>query len=452
MTWPCFSTANARDSDTKESVASEPSAGAACRRPGSDVPAESFVPESFVPESFGPASVDPALEAEQVGRLHQTVTFRDGRIERWREGVLGIVGAGLIGGRLAREAVLSGIGQVRIWDPDKTEPTNRTTQYGQVGVPKVDNVRADCDRIRLGHVLSFQTTIQHASIETLAQCDVLIDCSDDPRLVWTLTELSNGLGVPLLRAAVDGSGQMELGRVSSSGTLPDAACQLCSFSLDDLLKHRTRKACPGPWATQLAPTQAGGAIGGAIASIALLQAQRLVTGNDTLLVPNTEVLLDLTNMRLIHLKLERSVECLSGHRRWTLTRLNAPVEQTSVSELMAIIERDVGTPDLAISFYQHPLSLQAFCSCGATLDAPGTPWAEPPVCGACGTAMEWLQETELGSLSAARAAELNILHVGLDRLGIPAGAMVVVCMPNRPDRRFVLSGGESSSNPGVPRV
>ena len=59
--------------------------------------------------------------------------------------------------------------------------------------------------------------------------DYFVDCTDDPALAHPLALLSNGLSLPLVRLAVDGSGQRELGRVSVSHGGGGHACQLCSY-------------------------------------------------------------------------------------------------------------------------------------------------------------------------------------------------------------------------------
>jgi len=375
---------------------------------------------------------DPLVIDSRFLKLSRTPTFRENGLAVWSSTTLGIVGAGMLGDRLAREAILSGVGEVRIWDFDQTEPHNLGNQFGRVGQVKVQYLAEQCDAIRPGRVRAFPTDVRHAGIRQLQQCDILIDCSDDPRLVWPLTEISNGLELPLLRAAVDGTGQMEMGRVLASGAAAGTACQLCSFSLEDLIRHRTRRGCPAGRDDPVDPTLAGGALGSVVAGVALLQAQRLRTGNDREHVIDREVLVDLSNMQLLEIKLERSAVCLSGHRRWSPTPVDLHPDDASLNDLFTAAKQ-IPDPTLAahdddieLSFYLHPLNIQASCSCGTAVQAVGTQWAAEPECPACQTAMQWLEETQIDQVSRQRAEQLNILHRPLADLGIPTGAMVLV--------------------------
>lgn len=380
------------------------------------------------------STLEPSETDIRYGKLSRTPTFRAGGFAAWSTTTLGIVGGGMLGGRLAREAVMSGVGEVRIWDFDRTEPHNLGNQFGRVGKPKVEYLVGECDAIRPGHARGYACDVRHAGIRQLAECDILVDCTDDPRLVWSLTEISNGVKRPLLRGAVDGTGKMELGRVLASGTSPDSACQLCSFSFDDLIRHRTPHACPTNRTDTATPTLAGGALAGAITSIVLLQAQRLQTGNDCDRVIDREVLLDLTNMQLLELRLERSATCLSGHRSWSLTPIDLRVEDGSFGDLFGVIDKmseassDARVPEaeVELSVYLHPLNIQAYCPCGAAVQAVGTEWIPAPSCPTCHAPMQWLEETQIDHLNRSQARDLGILDRSLASLGIPPGAMIEV--------------------------
>ncbi len=351
----------------------------------------------------------------------------------------------MLGGRLAKEAILSGVGNVYIWDFDRTEAHNLGNQFGRIGHGKTEYLVAECDALRPGHCRGIDADIRHTGIKQLQACDILVDCTDDPRLAWTLTEISNGIGRPLLRAAVDGTGQQELGRVLASGTAPDSACQLCSFALDDVIRHRQRRSCPGSRTGGTTPTLAGGALGSVVAGIALLQAQRLQTGNDLEHVIDREIVVDLTNMQLHELRLERSDKCLSGHRRWELTSLEFAVDSNTLDDLFSAVTRHIDcsdrppTGELELGFYLHPLHTQAYCSCGATLSAVGTSWAPTPSCPECGTATQWLEGTQVDRLTRSLAAELHLLERPLAALGLPTGVMVLVHTRHGTIRRLVTS-------------
>lgn len=377
-------------------------------------------------------------DEQRFGRLSQTRTFAHDGVRSWSQAVISIIGAGLIGGRLAFEAVLSGVGEVLVWDFDTTEIENLGNQIGQPTVPKITSLIERCDGVRPGHISGFREDIRHAGIRVLLGCDLLVDCSDDPRLAWSLTQISNGLNKPLLRAAVDGSGQMELGRVLCSSGGADGACQLCSFSLDDLKRHHQRMHCPNGQSDDGTPTLAGGPMGATISSLALLQAQRLVTGNDRESVVDREIIVDFSHFQLLNIRLDRSERCLSGHRRWELTDVDATVGEATLADLFDVARRGFGTTEVTLSGYQHPLNVQAACACGNVRIAAGTDWAKPPVCDDCRIPMQWLAETQVDRVNEEVAAELQVLSTSLAQLGYPSGAMFTARSPGKPALRLLL--------------
>ena len=163
-------------------------------------------------------------------RLGRTRTLGGAALALWRAARLAIVGVGAIGARLALETVMSGA-QVWVVDPDVGEIHNLGTQPVRAGVPKVDAVVAACDAVESDRAASFHGDIRHASIRALRACDLIVDATDDAGLAPYLAALSSGLEIPHLRAAVDGTGEGELGRVVVSlGTDVDP-CQVCAYDL-----------------------------------------------------------------------------------------------------------------------------------------------------------------------------------------------------------------------------
>ena len=377
----------------------------------------------------------------RFARLSATSVFAGGGLGRWSTATLGVVGGGVIGGRLCVEAVLSGIGTVLVWDSDRIERVNQGNQFGQPGRAKVDAIVQRCDAIRPGHAAGFDCDVRHAGIRQLARCDVLVDASDDARLAWPLTEISNGLGVPLLRAAVDGSGQLEFGRVLCSSCEGGHACQLCSYSMEDLMRVRGPTPCPRPGSRpggDPEPTRTGGAMGAVIAGIALLQAQRLVTGNDLDCVLDRELIVDLSHLQLLPLKLSRSDACISGHCRWRWIDLDGNAREISLADAFAAARQHHRAGAIRLEVYLLPLNDQAVCPCGAVRPAVGTDRLTPPRCNACGRPMRWLGAVQRPSVDAAFAAEAGVLHQPLARLGVPDGAMLVARAPARPALRMLL--------------
>lgn len=375
---------------------------------------------------------------EEFDRLQRTTPFRNEKFARWTNSLAGVVGCGHLGSRVAPEIVRSGASGVLI-DPQIGETVNRGTQAIRVGIPKAESVAADCNEIRPGRARGIVADIRHVGIAVLKRLDVLFDCTDDPTLAVPLTEISNGLGIPLLRLALDGSGKREMGRVLCSHGGAGHVCQICHYDASDLWRHAPRTPCPGQTADTAAATLAGGGIGMAVAGLGVLQAQRLVTGNDHDLVIDREVILDWSNFQVFPARLQRSKKCFSGHVRWRLTELSRSAEETTLGNLFTESRERLGTDAIVLEAYGHAFCTLATCSCGAAREQVGTIWAEPPHCSRCNVPMLWRRELQL-----SRVNERDILLLGIDRtplveLGLPSeGAMFVARTRGKSPIRFLL--------------
>ncbi len=376
---------------------------------------------------FSASRVSSDASSKAFARLRHTSTFRGNGLESWNKTVIAVFGAGLLGGNMVCELIRSGAAAVCVFDPDIGSPENMATQIAEPGVHKVDSVVRICDAFRPGRVRGFPIDVRHAGVGLLAQMDLFLDCTDDPSLAWPLTQISNGLKVPMLRCAVDGSGQAELGRVLYSNGGAGHACQVCNFDWQDTFGAKRRTPCPGQAAASSQPTLAGNAIGMALAGFALLQAQRLATGNDTDQVVNREVLLDLSHGQLFNMELPRSPSCLSGHTAWELFRPGLATAEATLSTIFQIGREHFGTPRVSVEPFLHPIQVRATCECSEPRKAVGTPWTSPPSCPRCGKRMSWQRHSEFDRISPFDARELGILETPLQTLGLPEeGALFIV--------------------------
>jgi hypothetical protein len=378
------------------------------------------------------------LVPDRFDRLLRTATFRDGRHALWRCARISQIGAGTLGRLLGPEIVRSGA-SLRIYDPERLARENLGTQFGTVGARKVDAIVNACEAIEPDRADGFALDVRHVGVGELAESTLLIDATDDPSLAISLTRLSNGLGIPLLRVALDGSGEREFGRVSCSHGGDGHSCQLCGYDERQLLKFTPRTPCPAAQPSR-APTLAGVAISMGVAGLALIQAQRLATGNDAELVFERELLLDLSDPTLVSLVRRRSSQCLSGHVRWELTRIDRVASGTTLADVFAESTARLGQDEITLEPYGHPLALEAHCGvCGATRPCVGTRWATPPACRACAQPMTWAIERQRDRLTLGEVHELGIHHLPLDQLGLPErGAMLVARTPGKPPLRLVL--------------
>ena len=286
---------------------------------------------------------------------------------------------------------------------------------------------------------AFVSDVRHAGIRPLLECDLWFDCTDDPALAWPLTELSNGLAKPLLRCAVDGSGQTELGRVLCSSGGAGHACQVCSYSLADFLQRPRRTPCPGQRREGRPPTLAGGAIGAGTAGLALSLGQRLITGNDAESVLDHEFILDWTNFQLIRLRLPRSDRCLSGHQVWEWLDVDITVQDGTLRDLFRAAQRQLETTPLAHGRVSPPaepaglLSLRRRARGGG--NGSGGRAALP--CAVVAHVVVGGNAASIGALSSRPTTWEYSTRRSMS-LGIPAGALIVATSPGRPTLRMLL--------------
>ncbi|MGD9856130.1 MAG: ThiF family adenylyltransferase [Planctomycetaceae bacterium] len=376
------------------------------------------------------------MTADRYARLRETATFRGDGFTRWQHALLGVIGCGTLGSRLAPEIVRSG---ANVWmcDFGQAETHNLGTQAVRAGLSKVETIVRACDEIRPGASSGMSVDIRRVGVGVLRQCDVLVDCSDDPRLAYVLTEVANGLGKPLLRVAVDGSGKREFGRVVCSDAT-NGSCQICTHTFEDLAASRPRQSCPGAPTPARPATHAGGALASVMAGIALLQAQRLVTGNDLDQVRDREILVDLELFSILPATVRRSADCLSGHVAWDLVDMPSSAS-TCLGDVYDEAARLVGDDQFALEPYGHAWCLHASCECGAGRAAVGSIWAPAPTCVSCGKPMKWQADTQVTALQRSAADDLGILPRTLTELGLPEqGALFVARIPDRPPVRLVL--------------
>jgi hypothetical protein len=375
-------------------------------------------------------------EADQCrfSRLMNAYPFRDGGFDHWLTTPLAVIGAGMLGARLCEEAVLAGASVV-VFDPDIGELPNLGNQRCQPGVFKALSLQARCEAIRSGHLTAVCRDVRHADLRQLRDCALWFDCTDDANLAWPLTEASNGLGSYLLRCAVDGTGQSEMGRVMCSAGGRGHACQCCSYSLEDVLRQRRRTPCLAGPAAEGPPTLAGGAIAAGTVGLALSLAQRLIAGKDLDRILNREFILDWTNFQMLAVRVNRCERCLTGHRTWDLMDLDFTAADGTLADVFAAAG---ASPEIDLEAYLHPLNVQAACRCGEVVAAVGTDWADPPLCPTCASRLTWMPEMQIDRVTRLQAEAWEIQDVPLATLGVPEGGMFVVRGPGRPVRRLLL--------------
>ncbi len=379
-------------------------------RSGSHVGAETGLAQTVQDRARAPAPVAP------VARVLQT-------------------GCGLLGTQTAEGLARSGY-ELGLVDFDRGEERNVLRQRAEPGLPKAETLAAACQAIRSGCARAFVEDIRHLGLRVLLDADLLLDVSDDPALRLALTRLSNGLGIPLVRGALDGSGTRALGRVRVSHGGAGRSCLVCRATPRELGSGARRLPCLGGRSDTRPPTRAG--IPSAMATGGLvLHVIGLVLGGGEDAV-DREIYLDLAGACLVG-SIERADRCLSGHDTWQLEPLDLSVRDTTLGELFAFLSRELGAaPRLAP--FEHPIFTAARCpACGEWKLAPGTRWAPVARC-ACGATLERRPEHALGTLDEHSARALDLCERTLGELGLPAqGALITARGSTGPARHFLLS-------------
>jgi len=382
---------------------------------------------------------EPPWRAARYSRLAASRTLGHGAMEPWYASTIAVIGCGGLGELFAIEAVRSGA-SVLVLDPDTTEERNLGNQGGEPGRPKVATFLERAERIAPGRTRVAPVDARHVGVGTFREVDLLVDTSDDPTLSFPFVLLSNGLGLPFLRLAIDGSGGREYGRVACSHGGAGHACAACSWRREDLGRASVPTPCPDHGDPERAPTLAGRAISLAIAGIGLIQAQRLLGGNEAGAVLGRELLLDLDGGALLPLELDRVEACVSRHERWDLFPTGLDATETTVEGLFAVASRELGgAEEVELEAWLHPLFLQCWCRCGATARAVGTRWAPTPSCPECGDAMHWRREMSLQRFNRRQARPLEIEGRTCASLGLPErGALVLASAPTVGEPRRLL--------------
>ncbi|MGD0519193.1 MAG: ThiF family adenylyltransferase, partial [Thermoguttaceae bacterium] len=329
-------------------------------------------------------------DLRRFARVRQSAALRDDAFERWRASRVGVIGSGVIGSRLAPELVRSGVCRCVIYDNEAVSEENLGTQcYTISDVPKADALCDYCNSIRADVAESRAIDIRQAGIGELAKLDAFVDSTDDPNLQWYLAEVSNGLGIPMMRIAVDGSGERELGRIQVSHGGKGHACRLCSKSPAELTVALPRTPCPHVRSAGSTPTIAGNGIAMNVAGIGLIQLQRLLGGKSEDQVLNRQIIIDLDHFQIFSILERRCDKCISGHVTWDLIPAEADAAEVAFGELFDIVARITGSSVDVLEPYNHALCLAARCECGEVSDALGARWSTPPYCIKCRRAMAW---------------------------------------------------------------
>jgi hypothetical protein len=343
-----------------------------------------------------------------------------------------IVGCGVLGSRIADGAVRAGY-SVGLCDFDTGTAANVPRQPGiAVGEPKALALAELLNELRPGTATAYVADVRALEVGILRRYRLLLDGSDDPALRRFLALVGNGLCLPVLRAALDGSGQKALGRVRVSHGGRGFSCPACHAAAPDTW----RTPCPGaPLEPARPPTQAGIPVAMAIAGLALHVAEKVLAGREDVL--GREIYLDLDGATLAG-TIPRDERCSVGHEPWVIEPLELQPAET-LAGLFARLAAALGARPVVLEPFGNPLAPSTRCqACGASRVDPGFLRSPAAACD-CGGRSERRPELALPALTEPAAQKLGLSGRPLAELGLHAGALVMARAGAGGARNFLLS-------------
>lgn len=379
-------------------------------------------------------------------------TFGAADLARMRRQRVGVMGQGMLGGPIGQHLGLLRIPLLLV-DPGVVEAPNLNQAFpaASLGWPKAAVRASQIDALAPGASVDARSArLESLGLGDLARCDLLVSALDSRAARLALAERAQLLGIPLVDAAVDGSGTRLFGTVAVYGADPDAACYACRLAASDLaaIGREGRPAgCPSwsdPGVGESPPTLSAPAFAAVIAGTATLFALRLLTGRGAEISGSQVRVAADGELRVARTELSRSRACAFPHRRLTPLR---PLPAATLGDVLAAAEAEIGGP-VTLAFHGRILVADLRCvASGATRDllrvrerlGPGD--LECTCCEPAGEVVPVQQLERLGPALARRHAALR-----LDELGLPERDVVTASTSGGAHASYVLERASQASD------
>lgn len=369
-----------------------------------------------------------------------------------RHHTVGIIGTGTLGSDITRHCAMLGIPMVLI-DRGIVEPENLGTQgfaACHVGLPKVEARARQVQQLNPAcQVVVYHTDIEALGLAALRHVDLLLCCLDSFTARLILHEVTWRLGIPMVDAALDGSGERLYGRISVyDPRQPEAPCMLCPWDATTYAQVRQEQAgqgCP-TWLTAAAsasdapPTLAISSLASVVAGLQTIQAIRLLLG-DTSGVGHEQII-DVDHILFQDAVVRRAAHCRFDHEIWPLTAPQSSAWRRPVGDLFRQAETAL---DGAVTLQVHHrlLATELLCStCGSKQPIAKFVHAIPSAemtC-TCGGLAQPVGFSCLGAFNRSQAD--GFIHHTWQQLGLPIDDVVTARCPTRHKAHFIISMNE----------
>jgi len=286
---------------------------------------------------------------------------------RGRPASVVIVGLGNIGSHLPSQVARTGqVGRLTLVDPDVYEAPNQRCQdvaASDLGKSKVEvqtrRVRRVDPRIE---VLALRACIEDVPLGLL-RADLILAGLDSRVARMNLNSTAWHLGVPWIDAAVDG-GSM-LARVNVYLPREGAPCLECAWDAGDYAALEQIFPCPS--AAQTPSTNAPASIGAVAAAMMVVEAEKLLAGDDDHLLAGRQVMCDLRHHAYLITAYRFNPNCRFDHELWMI---ETPANKSPKMTLGQLVESEsAGCSMLRVP--GHRFSRAVYClSCGRSQAAP----------------------------------------------------------------------------------
>jgi len=292
---------------------------------------------------------------------------------RLREAHVAVLGAGNIGGHLLPHLAMPGI-ETTLIDRDMVSEENLATQMFAedcLGMPKVVARHMTLAPMNSDwRVHAMQADVTRIGLGALAGVHLIFCCLDSRSARRAVNEMAMRLGVPVVDAALDGSGRTFYAKVAAYDPSRGTSCYVCPNGAGPAAHagEADGQSCPAfSWDDQetTPATVATSALGAAVAAHQFVWGMKILLGKGQDLVGN-EVSFDLELSRMTTQKLPANPRCVLDHRALPLTRLHRSADDITVGETMEKAAHLLSAAP-ALELLRNSLVTELRCpGCGAT--------------------------------------------------------------------------------------